>query len=815
MTRSICLLIFCFLLHSCGSYKYPAKKLRIVVRESNSEQLLDQVTVHVEHAETGSRQLLGRTNPLGFLEFKVSSSLKSMMQENKHQLLFEKQFEASGPSIQHKILLNEYLSFYDVYLTNPIQEINAANDCIDCVADMHYHVSMRSHNLFSVDLPDDEPEKSPDNLNWHKHHKKLRILHEGKWKRPFLGNINFDKNSPAIERKKEKLEILLDGKWVRPKSSNNKLGHYTQATHPHIKDGKVFLAFNAISPFEHNLNNGAGKRIASNLFKSGASTKWLSRIGAKNKDSEFGLTHWENFLREFELLKTQDQEHNSFNWRFLDKGNELNEASVPTVVTVVEGAHILQDTFFPHRVDFDLINRDNKFNERLFERVEKREGYKAEAAALRVREVELEQQRANGTIRRGLKLDREEELRLDKFALVDKVIIKDLERKIIELKKLRPRVHMVTVAHLSYNGMMGHALALDDGKFPANLTAKKVYDLRVSDDPTYQGQWKGLFFSVPGVNSYGKAVMKGLLEQSDTTHRIYIGLKHSDFMTRKYFFDSLMVQTNNELLKDTIPPICSHCAVNGLPEVYYSPLIDEYSLLRSSSTTTFYPFSINIYDEEITAIAKNGGIIGLPLEQRVLGGYINTKIPRLVPLDNDGNLRRKNCKRWKYVQLIFALHQNPTVSDWNPVVKNALQFAFDYSKNIMQAREAKRIYQLTCADYISVEPFLQNLFYILDKTGKLENGNQDRSAPWNHICIGSDLDGIIDPIDICPTASQYPHFKERLRQFIPVFLELRALNDSSKKNKKTDWYFDDDFTIEEALHQLFYKSLKDFTVKHF
>ncbi|HEX2616465.1 MAG TPA: hypothetical protein VHL57_02930, partial [Flavobacteriales bacterium] len=456
-----------------------------------------------------------------------------------------------------------------------------------------------------------------------------------------------------------------------------------------------------------------------------------------------------------------------------------------------------------------------------------------------------------------------------------------------------PSIKMVTLSHLSYNGMTGHAPALDDGGVLSSIIAQKVYNIRVSEDPSYLKQWRGLFFTVPGPNVFGKAVMRGLLDTANG-HRILVDLKHSDLMTRKYFYDSLMVSVDGT---DTIPPICSHCAVTGLSEVYGSPFNNEYSLLKAPFTTTFYPFGINLYDEEIVRIHRNGGIIGLPLEQRVLGGYVNKRTEWALPLKRNGDLSKKldtSARRIAYQQrylrhlryfarlvsmeerrpnrhrharmkehrrdrmredafvrershgaarkalyqaMIFSEERLHVTDDtvWLGWMKDRMAHIIDsvdadtaladLLRKRKWTRTDRRVLDATAADYISAEPFLQNLFYILDRI--LDNTasyagdvRPDAREAWRCVCIGSDLDGLIDPIDICSTAGMYPYFRERLLQFIPIFLRFR-LDQFDRgtmlqgRPRSLEDYFPPGFTPTDALDMLFYTSLRDFTVKHF
>src|SRR5690606_4996530 len=77
-----------------------------------------------------------------------------------------------------------------------------------------------------------------------------------------------------------------------------------------------------------------------------------------------------------------------------------------------------------------------------------------------------------------------------------------------------------------------------------------------------------------------------------------------------------------------------------------------------------------------------------------------------------------------------------------------------------------------------------------------------RTDAWKNICLGSDLDGLIDPINICPTASQYPIFKEKLKVFIPLFLSLRKDFEIRDKllgdYQDLEYYFGDGFTVDRA-----------------
>lgn len=867
---------------SCTSLRIPPKKVGFFVRDATTGNPIPDLEVKVVSPQGDTLLKTSRTDGLGYLELKQKDLTWRNRPYDLHrcQAIGTKVFQEGNSTytVSESINLNNYQHYYDWYLDSrpPDSRTPQVLEDSQLVADMHYHVSMRVQNLFGTRLYGEEGagESIPENINWYKDLKKLKVLYKGRWKKPYIGPIDEAKvaDSKKWQKRREQFASLIHNKFVRPPkgSSSNYLTHYTQATNPHMKQGQVGLAFNAISPFEHSVSNTGGKRMVSNALVTGAPLNWLRRIGWKKHP----LTHWENFNLEYATIRDQSRDINNFHWRFFEEGVDLKD-NIPTVISVVEGSHVLQHKFFPHEFDYNLENRSDRHNKDLFNRTIEagalREGTYSKAIFEEIVEA-LEQaidvSPEAKVIINSLKAGRVDKLTRSEWRelgitekdtieqYIDRLLHAELEQNIDSLKRMDgPPIMMVTIGHLTYNGMVGHAPNLDGGKFPTNVVAQKNYNIRVSDDPTYKKQWSGVFFTIPGLNKFGKQVMEELVS-TDNGHRIFIDLKHSDFSTRKYFFEKIMYDTiltnillpkdadvvaDEQVIKDydiqilqksteapnafkltedlisydtlRIPPICSHCCVTGLPSDYASPLNDEYALLRSPSTTIFNPFAINLFDEEIAAICQNEGIIGISLEQRVLGGYINKQQVRNYKVKRNGDIKTGSTfrnKRWKNVRRLFRhylLH--------DPLL---IKTAIDYTRDSMgvpegskgdQLKRFKKILKITHEDYISVAPFLANLFHIIDHSGIAPKDT------WDHVSIGSDLDGLIDPINICATAGQYPFFKTRLRQFIPVFLKIRAQNDPTGKAKPFAYYFNDDISVDEALNKLFYQSLRDFSNKYF
>lgn len=138
----------------------------------------------------------------------------------------------------------------------------------------------------------------------------------------------------------------------------------------------------------------------------------------------------------------------------------------------------------------------------------------------------------------------------------------------------------------------------------------------------------------------------------------------------------------------------------------------------------FHPMSNNLYNEEISAVYDSHGIIGVNFEERALGkdrpNYKTKKLPRAS-----------------------------TFAKWNG---------------------GRRPSRKLADSLLKAEPFVRNVFYIVDHA-QPELHKTD-TTDWNIVAIGTDLDGIINPIDICPTATGVPNFYRFLCRHLEYYADL-------------------------------------------
>jgi microsomal dipeptidase-like Zn-dependent dipeptidase len=140
--------------------------------------------------------------------------------------------------------------------------------------------------------------------------------------------------------------------------------------------------------------------------------------------------------------------------------------------------------------------------------------------------------------------------------------------------------------------------------------------------------------------------------------------------------------------------------------------------------TGFNPWSINLYDEDIAEILTSGGIIGLSLDQRILGA---------------GKLAREKMSR---------------AETFSGVTPDRPAFAVDPGEGASIKNSE-----------LHFRHFCNNLFHIV-KGGKQIQGFGDEA--WKRVVIGSDFDGLIDAVDFCCTAEDYKNIETWLTEKLPA-----------------------------------------------
>jgi len=417
----------------------------------------------------------------------------------------------------------------------------------------------------------------------------------------------------------------------------------------------------------------------------------------------------------------------------------------------------------------------------------------------------------------------------------------EIFKNIETLRNLEHRMFFLTVSHFAWNKMFGNAKSLDKpglrrvllttasftDNFKKNMFAKYAEGIVQN---VHSLDYKDTLIHIAGITKkiktpysadeyqtdMGMSVLLKLLDaEHDYKQPIYIDVKHMDIKARfEYyqFIDSLNDIRKSEH-KQLIPIIASHIGMNGkhraaaMATALY-PLNDSYEELifgrtfyklqltekdsywraytaslkpadramyfgTSAANTPayfnpfegtanfntlgwFYPWGINFCDEEIQHIYKSDGIIGLNMDRRILGFTMQNY-----------NWRYKTHLR----RMFNAIYKNEVAID-------GITLKFE--------------------DYYRCEPLIRTMLHIVSVCGASD------ATAWDHIAIGSDYDGFIQPVKTVPSAEYMPFFHKQMVVFFKIYTELH--------NQQGLMY---GLSAKDIMQKFFYSNGARFTMKYF
>jgi microsomal dipeptidase-like Zn-dependent dipeptidase len=274
---------------------------------------------------------------------------------------------------------------------------------------------------------------------------------------------------------------------------------------------------------------------------------------------------------------------------------------------------------------------------------------------------------------------------------------------------------IANITHAFDNGLCGHAQALSQ-LFQLLFSYAEPYGPPLGP-LTYEGLYKGL-------SPFGEKVILRMLnldevskDRSNPGRRIIPDIKHMSTKTRKRYYEMLDDHNANAPQEERIPVIMSHAAVNGHPRLDDFLEAEDLKEIDSHNAwedrDTFNPSGLNLFDDEILRIHNTRGLIGIIMDQRVLAG--GKKLRALKgKIDADDEMEdyfkgKRRKRRWATLVLDQIEHIIRTVKD---------------------------------------------------------TGRSDWRNAWNIICIGSDFDGQIDPIDAFKKSTDFKDLRRVLRRLI-------------------------------------------------
>jgi len=251
-----------------------------------------------------------------------------------------------------------------------------------------------------------------------------------------------------------------------------------------------------------------------------------------------------------------------------------------------------------------------------------------------------------------------------------------------------------------------------------------------------------------GLTDLGKHVIHELLSTTNGK-RILIDVKHMSAKCRKEFYQMLKTEFDGQ----NIPIICSHTGIIEQRQTLDRVIDENVDTDNSNDLTYLHNWSINICKEDVENIYASKGLIGIQLDEKRMGGGIaKHKLKEKRKLCNNGD-------------------------------KNNPAFA-DYKKEYLQVLVA-------------------NIFEVVKKIKSAD--------AWDIICIGSDMDGIINPMDIYSDCSSMEMLKQDVIQFLKDKTPIEDVNLKPEFIKKYMY----GLTPEVIAEKIFFKNVDDFLSRNF
>ena len=253
-----------------------------------------------------------------------------------------------------------------------------------------------------------------------------------------------------------------------------------------------------------------------------------------------------------------------------------------------------------------------------------------------------------------------------------------------------------------------------------------------------------------------------LVDDPSLGRRILVDTKHMSASSRREFYESIVQPYNQSegrrLALDGKPPegclpvLASHSAYSGVATL--DEMIAGYASENDEPRegNHFNYWNINLSAEDLQVIVQSGGLIGLNLDQRILGIMHRVKFFQVLA---PGIFKDKSEKRNK-TELI--------------------------ADNILGMAKAMKDLNLGLHRY-----------------------GPDRFSFWDCLCLGTDFDGGIDPVDEYSSAEKIGELRKDLQK---IFAEKYA------RGELRD-FIDYEGQIPEIIDQIFWKNAYRFLKKHF
>ena len=290
-----------------------------------------------------------------------------------------------------------------------------------------------------------------------------------------------------------------------------------------------------------------------------------------------------------------------------------------------------------------------------------------------------------------------------------------------------------------------------------------------------------------GIKQLGYKLIEHLINKN-----ILIDVKHMSLLSRKQLYNYLSVNNHK------VPVICTHAGLTGISfrEIYkyigrrpsrnkkkkvYRIKTSKPAPYGSNPRSGFNLNSLNLFDEDVLYILKSGGMIGLSLDKRILG---------FSEFENDTQSRETFPFNTEYVsEKEISSYVPEGIKRLGTKVHNGNSLSWNEIDDGGSVDPRLSAYHLKF--------FMQQILHIIIVA---RNNGYSESKTTKQICLGSDFDGIINPIWTCDSTDELQNFKQIFKSEFIKFCKESGINLLSS------------FNINTFTEDLFYRNGKRFVL---
>ncbi|MDW7690988.1 hypothetical protein R9C00_20460 [Flammeovirgaceae bacterium SG7u.111] len=323
---------------------------------------------------------------------------------------------------------------------------------------------------------------------------------------------------------------------------------------------------------------------------------------------------------------------------------------------------------------------------------------------------------------------------------------------------------VLTFAHHQYNFLSGHApsfVGIADTFFDQSGSAKGLDGKEVS------------YFDL-GFTPLGFDILELLLNRK-VGRRVLIDTKHLSAKARLEYHKYVKEQREQG---DFIPIVQTHTAVSGRASMADGIGENPKKLAKTDKKSEFFTISINLFDDEIVDIVESDGLMGIMLdEKRTMGKRLPKQTltlaqelearpvaPKFQELQNDPQ-KKFEYNKGEFKQSLSKLVKLKCELALEKKEESPSQRKIRRLKNKIDRFEGKVNYLRMRLEHCFLSLFMNQVLYIVKTVENSDKEGLKGGKAWDHICIGSDYEGVINPLDVF----YYAHDLQGLENKLEIF----------------------------------------------